>query len=129
MSDIERRQDRLDDALERLANVSMDLKQIVAVLEQRITQNEKDTTTLFKLAESRRTEFDNKVKEYGDKLDKLEKELTDEIESFKKEFKDQCSKNSHKISQLERFIWMAIGGGIAVSTIVSYLFRAGLKFM
>ena len=118
MLDIERRQDRLDDALERLTNVSMDLKQIVAVFEQRITQNEKNIVTLFNLYENRRAEYDNKIKEYDKKL-----------EDYKKELKEHYTKNSNKISQLERFIWMAIGGGIALSWLLSYVVKIGAKLM
>ena len=92
MSDIERRQDRLEDAIERLTNISVDLNKLIAVQEQRITQQEKETETLFRMFENRRNEFDGKIKENLKESQEKQSKVLEELNFFKKEYKENCNK-------------------------------------
>lgn len=110
--DLERRQERLEDAIERLTTISVDLNKIVAVHEARISQQEKEVTILYKSMENRRADIDRKVSE-----------IYDSIETVGTKLNDQNSATNNKISQLEKYIWMAIGGGITISWILSYFVK------
>lgn len=111
-SESERRQERIDDAIERLTTISVDLNKIVAVHEQRISQQEKEVSILYKSIEKRRSDIDTKVDEIYHSIDDVrEKQNT------------QITTTNNKIYQLEKYIWMAIGGGITISWILSYLVK------
>ena len=113
--------DRLESAIERLADISTDLKAMLAAHEQRINQSEKDTSVLFKLAENRRKEYDAKIDEVythmNDKDDKILAELKAHREASAKEHEAL----SKRITALEKYIWVAIGGGITITWILSYI--------
>lgn len=113
--------DRLENAIERLAEISTDLKSMLAAHEQRLNQSEKDTSVLFKLAENRRKEYDEKIDEVythmNDKDDKIIAELKAHREASHKEHEAL----SKRMSALEKYIWVAIGGGITFTWILSYI--------
>mgnify|MGYP006275502655 FL=1 len=111
-SDLDRRQDKMEDAIEKLTAVSGDLNRIVAVHEQRITQQEKELSFLYKSIENRRNDIDNKVND-----------IYSSIESVDTRLNGQQTELNTKISQIEKYIWMAIGGGITISWILSYFFK------
>ena len=55
--------DRIEAAIERLTSISSDLKAIIAVHEQRISNQEKIYDELHDTVEKRRTEVDIKLKD------------------------------------------------------------------
>jgi uncharacterized protein (UPF0297 family) len=117
---LEKRQNRLEDAIERLTKISSDLSTMVAVQEQRISQQEKDSNILFNMAEKQKEDTDNKLEEVYKSMNEQEKNIFEEIAKFRQDTASQYSKLNDRISQLEKYIWMAIGGGIAASWIISY---------
>ena len=113
--------DRLESAIERLADISTDLKAMLAAHEQRINQSEKDTGVLFKLAENRRKEYDAKIDEvYTHMNDKDDKILT-ELKAHREASAKEHEALSKRITALEKYIWVAIGGGITITWILSYI--------
>lgn len=124
MSDLdalERRQSRVEDAIERLTDISSNLNRMIAVHEQRIVQQEKESDLLHDTVEKRREEVEDKLKEVYNHMNEQEKNIFEEISKFREDTNRQYSHLNDKISQLEKYIWMAIGGGIAASWIISYV--------
>ena len=111
---------KLEVAIERLTEISADLSKMVAVHEHRITQQEKTADFLSDTIEKRREEFDEKLKDAYDTMRAQDNEILNQIVDLKKENTEQFKKLSEKISQMERYIWTAIGGGIALSWLLSY---------
>ena len=68
---IDKRQSRIEDAIERLTVISGDLNKMIAVHEQRISQQEKQLTTVELLAERRREEVDDKFADVSRKIEEL----------------------------------------------------------
>ena len=111
--------DRIEAAIEKLTNVSVELKQMLAVHEQRITQQEKDSNDLHDVVEKRREELDAKLKDVYNTMREQDKSIVEEIAKLRKESTEQHNILSNKIAQLEKFIWMALGGGMVVTWILT----------
>lgn len=97
---------------------------MLAVHELRLTQQEKGTEMLEARFEKRRDLMDDKLKDVYDTMRAQDNGILEEIVKLRKESTDQHNILSGKINQLERYIWMAVGGGImitwALSNVASY---------
>ena len=106
--------DRIETAIQRLADVSVELKSIIAVHDQRINQQEKDTSIIFKLLENRRKELDDKINEVYVDMSNKDNNILEQIQQMRKESSEQHRSLNEKITQLEKFIWIATGGGMVL---------------
>ena len=113
--------DRIEAAIEKLTTVSADLKQMLAVHEQRISQQEKESDELHDVVEKRREELDSKLKDVYDTMREQDSGIIAEIAKLRKESSEQHQVLSSKINQLEKYIWMAIGGGMVITWILTNL--------
>ena len=111
--------DRIEAAIEKLTAVSADLKAMLAVHEQRIAQQEKNSDDLHDVVEKRREELDIKLKDVYNTMRDQDKSIVEEIAKLRKESTEQHVILSNKINQLERYIWSAVGGGIVITWILS----------
>jgi sulfatase maturation enzyme AslB (radical SAM superfamily) len=111
--------DRIEAAIEKLTNVSIELKAMLAVHEQRITKQEKDSDDLHDIVEKRRDELDIKLKDVYNTMRDQDKSIIDEIAKLRKESTDQHNILHSKINQLEKYIYVAIGGGIVVTWVLT----------
>ena len=113
--------DRIEAAIEKLTNISAELKIMIAVHEQRITNQEKDSDDIHNTLEQRRVELDGHLVKVYDTMRDQDKSIVEEISKLRKESSDQHTILSNKIAQLEKFIWMAIGGGMVITWILTNL--------
>ena len=102
ISSLERRQDRLEEVVDRLTAISADLSKMIAVHEQRLNQQEKQLNNVETMNERRREEYDEKFSIVFEKID-----------SLKESSGTQCDLLSSKINDLEKQFWR-LGGGFAV---------------
>ena len=121
-------QDRIESLLERLTNISGELKTIISVHEQRITQQEKLSDELHDVVEKRREELDLKLKDVYDTMRDQDNVVLQHIDSLRKESSEQHNALTQKINKLEKYIWVAIGGGIAASWLISFIFKGTQGF-
>ena len=119
MVSVEAKLDRIEDAIVRLTGISSDLKSMIAVNESRITQQEKSSEELHIVIEARRVENDAKLKDVYDTMREQDNGILSEISKLRKESSDQHTILSNKINQLERYIWIAIGGGMVLTWLAS----------
>jgi paraquat-inducible protein B len=119
MADNELRFSKIDDAIQRLATVAADLSKMLAVHEQRITQQEKTADLVANLIESRRIEFEEKIAEVYDIFRKEDNQILNEIKEFKTASSNQHKEMQSKIQKIEKLIWMVTGGGMAIGFIIS----------
>jgi RecA-family ATPase len=115
--------DRLESAIERLADISTDLKAMLAAHEQRLNQSEKDTSVLFKLAENRRKEYDTKIDEVYTHMNEKDDKILAEIKAHREASAKEHESLSKRITVLEKYIWLAIGGATVISSIMPYLIK------
>lgn len=123
MSDLEKRQDRIEDSISKLTEIANDLNKIIAVHDQRLLQQEKDSEVLFKMVESRRKEQEDKLQEVYDTIDDKEEKVLKEIKNVRDETRTHFTALNQKMAQVEKYMWMAVGGGIAASWLISFLFK------
>jgi hypothetical protein len=113
--------DRIEAAIEKLTAVSADLKAMLAVHEQRIIQQEKETSSLDLKFEKRRELMDDKINDIYNTMRDQDNGILAEITKLRAESTEQHNILSSKINQLEKFMWMAIGGGMVLTWVLTNL--------
>ena len=58
---MEKRQSRIEDAIDKLTEISADLNKMLAVQEQRLSQQERSMGIIEDMVERRREEYENKI--------------------------------------------------------------------
>ena len=114
---------RIDNAIEKLTDVATSIKQMLAVHEEKIQQQEAADKALYDLVENRRAEADKKLedvhsrinttsKEFKELLYLTEQKLMIEIRSMKNGF-------AERVGVLEKWRYLLIGGCIILGLILS----------
>ena len=117
---VERRQNRIEDAIDKLTEISADLNKMLAVQEQRLSQQEKSMGNIEDMVEKRRAEYDKKLQNVYDVMRVEDTKILEELEEMRKEQKEQHKAISDKMSALEKIIWMYLGGFSVIVFIISY---------
>ena len=103
---------RLDTAIDKLTDVSTSIKSMLAVHEQKLAQSEKTEEILF-----------DKVRERGEELDIVYRDLQRDITQVEKrlllEMKALKSCFDGRVSVLEKWRWLIIGGALAIGFILA----------
>lgn len=117
---LEKRQNRIEDAIERLTEISADLNKMLAVQEQRLTHQEKIVGVIEEMVERRREEYDKKLQNVYDVMSKEDSKVIGQLEEMRKEQKDQHKAVTEKITALEKIIWMYLGGFSVLIFMITY---------
>lgn len=125
---LEKRQDRMEAVIERLSVIQTDLNRMLAVHEERINSNQKNVTYLEEVVEKRREESDIKLKDVYETMRSEDNKILIELNNIRKESTEQHNTLTAKINEIEKRLWMYIGG---VSVIVFVLTHTDtiLKFL
>jgi len=109
---------KLDNAIDKLTDISSSIKSMLAVHEEKLSKQEDIDKAIFNLIESRRVEFDTNYKELHARINKIHKELTDEIEMSEKrlmcEIKTLNVNLDGRIGVFEKYRWIIIGAAIVL---------------
>ena len=109
---------KLDNAIDKLTDISASIKSMLAVHEEKLSKPEEIDKAIFNLIENRRIEFDTNYKELHARINKIHKELTDEIEMSEKrlmcEIKTLNSNLDGRIGVFEKYRWIIIGAAIVL---------------
>lgn len=111
--------DRIEAAIEKLTSISSELKTMIAVHEQRISNQEKNSDDIHDTLEQRRVELDIHLTKVYDTMRDQDKGILEEIAKLRKESTDQHNILHSKINQLERYIYIAIGGGMVITWLLT----------
>jgi len=120
--------DRLDITIEKLTEVSTTVSQLLAVQGNRLEFQEKIQERLEKMVEDRRIETDKGIKDVYVRIENVERGLQEDmddnytkiankIEELKKEGNEQHKVLNDRMTRMEKWMWMLIGGGIVVGTL------------
>ena len=110
--DFEYRQNKLEDAISKLTDISADLNKMIAVHELRIAQQEKITDSIEFILEKRRDEFETRLREIHDTIEKEDNNILEEVHG-------SFEKLSKKIGDMERMMWVYLGGFSVVIFIIA----------
>jgi len=116
----ERRLDRIEQTLEKLADIQIDLTKMLAVHEQRIHTSEKHVNSLEEILERRREESDVKLKDVYDTMRSEDKNIIAEIHKLREESTKQHEILTNKLTSLEKYIWMYIGGFTVITFMITH---------
>ena len=109
---------KLDNAIDKLTDISGSIKSMLAVHEEKLSKQEEIDKAIFNLIENRRVEFDTNYKELHARINKIHKELTDEIDMSQKrlmcEIKTLASNLDGRIGVFEKYRWIIIGAAIVL---------------
>ena len=104
---------KLDNAIDKLTDISGSIKSMLAVHEEKLSKQEEIDKAIFNLIENRRQEFDNNYKELHSRINKIHKDLTDEIDMSQKrlmcEIKTLNSNLDGRIGVFEKYRYFIIG--------------------
>ena len=117
---IEKRQSRIEDAIDKLTEISADLNKMLAVQEQRLSQQERSMGIIEDMVERRREEYENKIQNVYNVMSREDNKILEELEKMRKEQKDQHKAISDKMTALEKIIWTYLGGFSVVVFLITY---------
>lgn len=114
---------KIDDAIQRLAAVSADLSKMLAVQEQRLTQQEKSTDHITYLMERRREDLDSKLKDVYDTMREEDGAILEEIKKSRQASDEHHQKLEAKVTKLEKLAIMVTGSAVTVGFILGLVER------
>ena len=112
---------RLDTAIEKLTELAVNIKSMLAVHESKIARAEQVDDDIFVLLESRRKEWDADLKELHSRITTNTRELREEMIDCEKrilmEIRSVRGELSGRVGLLEKWRWLIIGGAIVLGLI------------
>jgi len=119
----EKRIDRLEDAIEKLTNISADLNKMLAVQDQRLFQQEKEMSVMHKIIEERRKEWEERMDSVYNTMRDEDHKVIQKIEELRREQRTQHAELFKKVNDMQKIIWMYMGG----FSVVVFLLTNGSK--
>ena len=105
-------QSRLDTAIDKLTDVSTSIKSMLAVHEEKISRQEQIDEIIFDKLKARQDEINHIQKDLTDRIELSEKRLLCEIKTIRNDIGD-------RVSMLEKWKWLILGGSVVVGWILS----------
>jgi chromosome segregation ATPase len=113
---------RLDQAIEKLTEVSTSIKQMLAVHEEKISRQEQIDEIIFEKLKERAGEIDTVHRELSKEMQQVEKRLLLEIKQLKLDI-------GGRVGILERYKWIVLGASIVIGWILSTNFKTIIEMM
>lgn len=108
---------RLDTAIDKLADVSSSIKSMLAVHEEKITQSEKTDEIIFEKIKDRADEIDSVYRELQREINQVERRLLIEIKALRNDI-------GSRVSMLEKLRWILLGAGIVIVFMITKNFNS-----
>ena len=109
---------KLDNAIDKLTDISGGIKSMLAVHEEKLSKQEEIDKAIFNLLENRRVESDSKFEDIHSRLNKSVENLREEVELSEKrlmcEIKSLASNLDGRIGVFEKYRWIIIGIAITL---------------
>ena len=112
---------RLDTAIEKLTELAVNIKSMLAVHESKIARAEQVDDDIFVLLEGRRKEWDADLKELHSRISTNNRELREHQLTTEKRILNEMrmirGELSNRVGILEKWRWLIIGGAIVIGLI------------
>jgi chromosome segregation ATPase len=129
--------DRIDITLTKLTDLSTTVSQILAVQGNRLEVQEKAGEKLEKIIETRRLETESAIKELKENIADIETDLQEDlnkhqtkiiakIEELRKEGNKQHTEISDRMTRIEKWMWVFVGGAAVIGFILDKTSFLGL---
>ena len=114
---------RLEIAIDKLSEIVISCKQMLAQQEQKLTRAEQTDDDIFITLESRRKEWDNDLKELHSRITTNTRELRDNQYHLEAKLLNEIrmvrTQLSERVGVLEKWRWLIIGGSIIIGLMMS----------
>jgi|TARA_B100001113_G_scaffold244388_1_gene201084 dynactin complex subunit len=114
---------RLEIAIDKLSEIVISCKQMLAQQEQKLQKAEQTDDDIFITLESRRKEWDNDLKELHSRISTQARDLREsQYQSENKllnEIRAVRTQLSERVGVLEKWRWLIIGGSIIIGLMMS----------
>jgi len=126
--------DRLDTTIDKLADISNNVSNLLAVHETKLSTQEIISKQTVDLVEKRRIETDDKLqtiharissgeKDLADKIDVQYDEIMLELKDMRRESTEQHNKLSGRITTMEKWMWAVVGGAGVIGSLITIAIR------
>ena len=115
-------QGRLDTAIDKLTDVSTSIKSMLAVHEEKIQRQEQIDEIIFDKLKARQNEIDDLESKMKSNIELSEKRLLCEIKQLKNSL-------GERVTTLEKYKWLILGGSIVVGWVLSKNFTYIMNMM
>jgi len=105
-------QSKLDTAIDKLTDVSSSIKSMLAVHEEKITKQEQIDEVIFDKLKERQMNINQVYDDLHKNITQVEKRLLLEMKSLKHDI-------GGRVSMLEKWKWLIVGGSIVIGFILS----------
>ena len=105
-------QTKIDTAIEKMTDVSTSIKSMLAVHEEKLTKQEQIDEVIFDKLRARASDINKVYDDLHKNITQVERRLLLEIKSLRQDI-------GGRVSMLERWKWLIIGGSIVVGFILS----------
>ena len=112
---------RMDITIEKLTEVSSNVSKILAVQTEKVEQTIKTQDRLADVIERRREEVNKDFEEIYKQMSKDKDKIFDEIKKLREEQQKQHELINSKISNIEKMMWLYMGGFSVVVFIMTQL--------
>ena len=113
---------RLDTAIEKLTGISSSIKSMLAVHEEKLSQAEKLDEIIFSKLKDRQVETETRYASLKEQMELTEKRIMNEIKSIRNDIGD-------RVSLLEKWKWVILGGSIVIGFILARNFPLVIELM
>ena len=114
---------RLEIAIDKLSEIVISCKQMLAQQEQKLQKAEQTDDDIFVTLESRRKEWDNDLKELHSRITTNSRELREHQvrseQTMLNELRAMKTQLSERVGVLEKWRWLIIGGSIIIGLMMS----------
>ena len=105
-------QTKIDTAIEKMTDVSTSIKSMLAVHEEKLTKQEQIDEVIFDKLRERASDINKVYDDLHKNITQVERRLLLEIKSLRQDI-------GGRVSMLEKWKWLIIGGSIVVGFILS----------
>ena len=105
-------QTKIDTAIEKMTDVSTSIKSMLAVHEEKLTKQEQIDEVIFDKLKERQSSINQVYDDLNKNITQVERRLLLEIKTLKHDM-------NSRVSMLEKWKWLIIGGSIVVGFILS----------
>ena len=114
---------KLEIAIEKLTDITVSLKSMLAQQETKLAKAEETDNDIFITLESRRKEWDNDLKELHSRITTNSRELREhQVISENKmlnELRNIRNQLDNRVAVLEKWRWIIVGGSIIIGLMIS----------
>ena len=115
-------QERLDTAIGKLTEVSGSIKSMLAVHEEKLSQQEKVDEIIFTKLKDRQDQIEELSTQLRNEMDSVERRLLTEIKALRNDI-------GGRVGVLEKYRWIIMGIALAIGWIVSRNFHEIVEMM